>query len=483
MPDSFGPEYMMRNMFFREAEQGPSAQELATMTAPFMGSPEQARALYQSPEVQARLAHFGLGGFDPNQIRQSPFLPNRVMQGHPLLGGALTGAMANVAATPEAPLVSGAGSGMSRAAQGMYGGPELLRQYQVRQLMAPFQAMGMQLPIMAEQRRQQLLGDIEEYMKARERAGGEDAERKFQLEMAKLQQRGEQEKPVVTPWGYLSHEPGQPAQPAGPMGPVQPRSALDQIIAPQLFSGQGGFQAPITPAQPATPGGYVPHVLDPAMLEAERAAAIARETDAQAQQRYGAGALSSARAEEQTQETTAGMPGARVAAEKGLGAQREAKAAETRYKSTPQYKISQELGKSDQYFNQARQKIDDRYNALITSVGADTAQGQKLEQQRQNEISAAVANYLVRIQHSGGQITSEQQNWLDQYQRGAGALPAQVSPGATGAPTKPSAGQVGGAQVGGAGAQQSQGTAVNPYLQPVPAKPTTQPNAPVNPYQ
>jgi hypothetical protein len=153
-------------MFFREAEQGPSQQELATMTAPFGGSVEQARALMTSPAMQQHLQQYGIH-FDPNQVRRSPFLPNAFMGSHPLLGGALSNAMANAAATPEAPLVSGAGSGISRAMQGMYGGPELQRQYQVRQIMAPFQAMGMQLPVRAEERRQQLLESIQQDLASR----------------------------------------------------------------------------------------------------------------------------------------------------------------------------------------------------------------------------------------------------------------------------------------------------------------------------
>src|SRR5258708_2353060 len=99
-----GPDFLTRSMFFREAEQGPTQQELATMTAPFGGSAEQAMQFLQTPGVREHLQRMGMGGFDPNQIRQSPFLPNQFMQGHPMLGHMLSNAMANAAATPEAPL-------------------------------------------------------------------------------------------------------------------------------------------------------------------------------------------------------------------------------------------------------------------------------------------------------------------------------------------------------------------------------------------
>lgn len=221
----YGPDFLSRSMFFREAEAGPTQQELSTMTAPFGGSPEQARAFLQSPGAQQLLQHFGLGGFDPNQIRQSPFLPNSFMQHHPHMGGAMSNAMANAAATPEAPMVSGAGSGISRAMQGMYGGPELQRQYQVRQLMAPFQAMGMQMPGMAEQRRQELLQALEADMKHRQ--GVEDQTRPDQMdarrmtaEAAEIRARAQQEKadeprfqfgPIGTGYATTQHHDAQPA--------------------------------------------------------------------------------------------------------------------------------------------------------------------------------------------------------------------------------------------------------------------------------
>src|SRR5882762_8632923 len=134
-----------------------SPTQTGQMQSPsFGGQPSQLGQILQHPHVQQLLQQFGIS-FDPSQIRQSPFLPNSFMQGHPHLGGALSGAMANVAATPEAPLVSGAGSGMTRAMQGMMGGPEMQRQYQVRQMLAPFQAMGAQMPAMEFGRKQQLL--------------------------------------------------------------------------------------------------------------------------------------------------------------------------------------------------------------------------------------------------------------------------------------------------------------------------------------
>lgn len=155
MPDSLGGAGdLFRSSILRqglEDTQYPQ-QQIAGMMQGMQ--PEQMAAFFQNPEVQRQFQSFGI---DPQSIlqhtRQSPFLPNSFMQAHPHLGGIMSGAMANAAATPEAPLVSGAGSGISRAMQGMYGGPEMLRHYQLAQMMAPMGALGSMMPTFAEQRR------------------------------------------------------------------------------------------------------------------------------------------------------------------------------------------------------------------------------------------------------------------------------------------------------------------------------------------
>ena len=138
------------------------------MTSPqFGGSPEQMMAFLQSPHVQQTLQNWGIN-FDPSQMRQSPVLPNSIMHAHPMLGRGFTGFAEGAAATPEAPLVSGAGSGISRAMQGLMGGNEMQRQYQIRQMMAPMQAIGMQMPEQEFQRKQQLLQLLGHDLDARE---------------------------------------------------------------------------------------------------------------------------------------------------------------------------------------------------------------------------------------------------------------------------------------------------------------------------
>jgi hypothetical protein len=257
MADGMGPDFLTRSMFFREAEAGPTQQDLATMMAPFQGSPEQAMSFLQSPGVQEHLQKMGIN-FNPSQIRQSPFLPNQFMQAHPQIGGALSNAMANAAATPAAPLVSGAGSGITRAMQGMYGGPELQRQYQVRQLMAPFQAMGMQMPVMAEERRQQLLGALMQDMQNHQGLSQQDEDRKRAADLAKSQQANEHllaTRPYTDAsgktWTYQEPQGQQPPHPeAGPWGGTVP-SGIGPVMSPGAPPQPGGFQPAPSQQQPS----------------------------------------------------------------------------------------------------------------------------------------------------------------------------------------------------------------------------------------
>jgi hypothetical protein len=209
-----------------EVEQPTNTQG---MTSPqFGGSPEQLMGMMQSPHMQQMLQQWGIH-FDPSQMRQSPFLPNSFMQGHPQLGHALSGAMANVAATPEAPLVSGAGSGMTRAMQGMMGGPELQRQFQVRQMLAPMQMIGQQMPTAEFGRKQQLL-DLLSKME-QDRQG-----------LAQNAQSMQQQKPTQTPYGLIMPGHGTPVPPE--MQGQSPRSAGmgTQPLMGDMFPGQGQQQ-------------------------------------------------------------------------------------------------------------------------------------------------------------------------------------------------------------------------------------------------
>lgn len=71
--------------------------------------------------------------------RQNPVLSNEFIASHPRLGAALNAAMWDAAATPQAPLVSGAGSGISRTVAGILAGPEMQQQYETQQALAPLQ--------------------------------------------------------------------------------------------------------------------------------------------------------------------------------------------------------------------------------------------------------------------------------------------------------------------------------------------------------
>lgn len=215
----------------------------------FGGSPEQLMAMLQSPEIQKQFQHWGVQ-FDPSQMRQSPFLPNSFMQGHPQMGHMLTGMMANAAATPEAPLVSGAGSGISRAMQGMMGGPEMLRQYQIRQMMSPMQMIGAQMPMQEFQRKQGMLDLLTKW------------EQDKQL-LAQQHQNWQQGQAVKTPYGLIM--PGQQTPVPPEVQGQTPHSmhaqgwGADPLMG-SMFKGQG--QQPFQEQGPPT---FQPY--DPKMLE------------------------------------------------------------------------------------------------------------------------------------------------------------------------------------------------------------------------
>jgi hypothetical protein len=263
MPDNYGGggfgQYLPALSHLLGEVESPTNTQGA-MNPQFGGSPEQLMAILQHPQTQQLMQQLGIH-FDPSKMRQSPFLPNSFMQAHPQMGGAISGAMANAAATPEAPMVSGVGSGIQRAMQGMMGGPELQRQYQVRQMMAPMQAMGSMIPAQEFQRKQQLLQVIQQ-MEADRRAQGARQE----------QIQGQEPRIHPVQGGYVSEQYQQGAPAGGQQG-----MDLQQ-------DGQGRqFQDPMGGGQRQMPGyGLTPqqqagwqeqfHGTDPALLAAQSAA-------------------------------------------------------------------------------------------------------------------------------------------------------------------------------------------------------------------
>jgi hypothetical protein len=154
MSDGMGAGDIFRSRILGQGLEDTPYQQQAVSGMMGGMTPEQMQAFFQSPQVQQQFRSFGI---DPQAMlggmRQSPFFPNSFMQQHPQLGGFLNRGLASMAATPAAPEVSGAGSGLSRFAQGAFGGPELLRQYQLHQMMGPFGAMAGMMPTYGEQRR------------------------------------------------------------------------------------------------------------------------------------------------------------------------------------------------------------------------------------------------------------------------------------------------------------------------------------------
>jgi hypothetical protein len=255
MPDLLGGQnWLPASRLIGEIDQPTDAKSLM---APFAGNPQQMYEFLMHPDNQAQMAHFGVH-FNPQTIQQSPFFSNMFMGQHPGLGGRLSNAMSNMAMTPEAPMVSGAGSGISRAMQGMMGGPEMQRQYQMKQLMAPMQQMGAAIPPMEFQRKQQLLGGMLGSMQSGEQVRGEEEQRlqqKQQQEDAfKLQQLRQQgdianqriaaTRPTSPGWVYQGEKtqvgPSQPTQTQGMPGMAAPTGP------PSLTQTEGGWKKDLT---------------------------------------------------------------------------------------------------------------------------------------------------------------------------------------------------------------------------------------------
>ena len=160
MPDfsvPMGQSWFPQSRAWSEIDQ---PTQTGALVAPFGGNPQQMAAMLQQPAVQQQMAAFGMH-FNPQQIQQSPFFSNQFMGHHPALGGAMSGAMMGAAATPSPTGPEGAGGGISRVMQGAMGGPEMARQFQMRQMQMPFQGMAAMIPGMEFQRKQQLLTAVQ----------------------------------------------------------------------------------------------------------------------------------------------------------------------------------------------------------------------------------------------------------------------------------------------------------------------------------
>lgn len=242
-----------------EIDQPTNAQGM--QNAQFGGSPQALQQLLMSPGMQHQMQQFGMDGYDGSQIRQSPFFPNPFMQHHPQFGGMLTGMMANAAATPEAPMISGAGSGISRAMQGMMGGPEMLRQYQVKQMMAPFGLQGAMMPAREMERKESMLQTLQDAISGQQDIKNRQLEQAYQSELDKMQMKSQDEQnklaiagmrpPVQGPRGVTY--PGTPQ-----MGAVLPGGSVgSQSLIGPMFANQQ--QRPHFGTNPATPGQFVPY--------------------------------------------------------------------------------------------------------------------------------------------------------------------------------------------------------------------------------
>lgn len=109
-------------------------------------TPEQAMAMMQDPRMRETLARFGLSPIGAGQIKQSPFFSQGFSAEHPGFSNIASHALAGLASTPAAAPVQGFGAGLQQMAQGLAGGPEMLRRYQVGQITSPAQAMSLMMP-------------------------------------------------------------------------------------------------------------------------------------------------------------------------------------------------------------------------------------------------------------------------------------------------------------------------------------------------
>jgi hypothetical protein len=419
-----------------EVEQPTDARSM--MSPQFGGSPEQLMGILQHPQTQALLGQLGIH-FDPSTIKQSPFLPQQFMQHHPMLGGMMNSAMANVAATPEAPLVSGAGSGMSRAMQGMMGGPELLRQYQIKQMLSPMQAMGSMIPGQEFQRKQELMRLLEKM--ETDRAGQAAAREKYLEQSPAGRLQNEIYAPPGAP-GYFSREQAQPA--GGAQGlDLQQTGQRPPLIPP---SGPMAGQAQGMPdygQAPATAGGPQFHPYDIGQVQKfTEAAHPERQRMADWRQAM----------------IDAGIPD--NTADKLL-----AQAEEARAKAGTAG--SKQGGKDQAYWEQRYQNLEEKTSDKIRLLEAYlampddkvSAEQKAVYQQQIDQLNQQREQEKAKIDAARGQAGASTPYLPEKrYKPKDGQTAPQVSPGAS----------PGGAQAGGQGSQKSEGTATAPNQAPKP---------------
>lgn len=371
----------------------------------FGGQPGQLGSILGSPHVQQLLQQFGIN-FDPNQIRQSPFFPNHFMQQHPHLGAGLSAGMANAAATPEAPLVSGAGSGITRAMQGMMGGPELQRQYQIRQMMAPFQAMGAQIPGEEFGRKQQLLDLLTKMEQDRQQMGQAAQQHAFQ-------------QPQETPYGLIMPGAQTPVPPE--MQGQSPRSAGlgTQPLMGNMFPGQGLQQF-----QQQGPPNFQPY--DPKMLQ--------QQTNAQHPERQATADLKEAQAGTEPSKQDLNKAKAGEARKKGDAAGKTAKSGDAAKWSKQYNDIEKQFSTTKKQLDAAlaaKQIDQNQYNSMLSDATAareesksntDKARGDPGASGREMQRRGGLISPNAPVQAPGGPQANrpgkQQQNTKPAYQVG-----------------------------------------------------------------
>lgn len=448
---SFATNYLPAFSHLLGETESPT-QTQSMMSPQFGGSPEQLMGILQHPQTQALLGQLGIH-FDPSKMRQSPFLPNSFMQGHPLLGGALNQGMANMAATPEAPLVSGAGSGLTRATQGMMGGPELLRQHQVKQMLSPMQAMGSMIPGQEFQRKQQLLQLLQ---KMEEDRAAQSRQHEQYVEGSPSQKLQNQ---IYAPAGAPSYFTMGQAQPAGgPQGLDLQQQGPSRGSMPGLgpLAGQNVGLPPGSGLAPAQQAGPVEHPWDTQRV-ADMAAA--KEAPGLKAQREGAGARSQAEADFRKALKDANVPDAEAelltqrafeAKSKGNEAQAKGDAAKT---AGPKGGWTQKGAAGiEEKKASAQNAILKEYAPIREKYGSD--------KEWQQKDPNSYGNFMQRMQQLEDQYTEAGRASGGQYSGYTypgmhSSVPPQnpfLAPGAS----------QGAAQAGGPGSNRSEGTATAP---------------------
>jgi hypothetical protein len=441
-----------------EVEQTPGqGPQQAGMANPmFGGNPQQLMGILQNPQVQQQLQQLGIH-FDPSQIKQSPFFSPGFSQAHPGLSGGITGAIMGAAGTPEAPLVSGAGSGISRAMQGVLGAPEMQRQYQTRQMMAPFQAAGAIIPAEQFAKSQQLLQLLQKMEQDRQNLAESAQDMQAQRDLQKRQSdinKLEVSKPYTDAagrtWIPMPSQPGQPA--GGPEGTnfQQQPSYISPGSRPltSLTPGSAGqqLQMPAWGLTPATQATEPAWGLAPNQPSAADINAIHPD-------KVGTGALRTEQAGELGAERAAGRPGAVVGninAQKGLreaqtgteGAKKDELGARAERERAEAQQPGGRFGGAarDRYadkYNKAEQHAQDQISrvrqlmSLPPDKGGISAQEGQQEIERWNSWLATQKENIDREMGKPGQSAREAGT---QQQKKTTDLPKTVNPNAQTSP-------------------------------------------------